>query len=72
MTAVLSRGSKMCSFIELRAMKLVYKRYASLYFCCAIGRDLGILFNAESKASPEGPETFLRHFPLKNKYVFWR
>ena len=37
MTAVLSRGPKMCSFIEMQGFKLVYKRYASLFFCCAIG-----------------------------------
>ena len=37
MTAVLSRGTKSCCFIEMRGLKLVYKRYASLYFCCAIG-----------------------------------
>ena len=43
MTAVLSRGSKMCSFIELQGLKLVYKRYASLYFCCAIGISKFIL-----------------------------
>lgn len=36
MTAVLSRGTKSCSFIEMRGLKLVYKRYASLYFCAAI------------------------------------
>ena len=34
---MLGRGSKTCSFIEMRGLKLVYKRYASLYFCCAIG-----------------------------------
>ena len=39
MTAVLGRGSKTCSFIEMRGLKLVYKRYASLYFCCAIGNS---------------------------------
>ena len=26
----------MCSFIEWQDMKIVYKRYASLYFCAAI------------------------------------
>ena len=36
-TAVLSRGPKTCSFIEHKGLKLVYKRYASLYFCCGIG-----------------------------------
>ncbi|RWS28283.1 AP-1 complex subunit sigma-2-like isoform X3 [Leptotrombidium deliense] len=26
----------MCSFVEWKDMKIVYKRYASLFFCCAI------------------------------------
>ncbi|EHB16530.1 AP-1 complex subunit sigma-2 [Heterocephalus glaber] len=33
---VLERKPKMCSFLEWRGPKIVYKRYASLYFCCAI------------------------------------
>ncbi|XP_037626258.1 AP-1 complex subunit sigma-2 isoform X1 [Sebastes umbrosus] len=33
---VLARKPKMCSFLEWRDLKVVYKRYASLYFCCAI------------------------------------
>ncbi|XP_062306840.1 AP-1 complex subunit sigma-2-like isoform X2 [Osmerus eperlanus] len=33
---VLSRKPKMCSFLEWRDLKIVYKRYASLYFCCGI------------------------------------
>ena len=37
-TAVLSRGPKTCAFIEHKDLKLVYKRYASLYFCCGIGK----------------------------------
>merc|ERR1719228_3280836 len=36
MTTILGRGAKMSSFIEWSDMKIVYKRYASLYFCCAI------------------------------------
>ncbi|VEL21512.1 unnamed protein product [Protopolystoma xenopodis] len=35
-TLVIARKSKMCSFIEWKDLKLVYRRYASLYFCCAI------------------------------------
>ncbi|CAG0887782.1 unnamed protein product [Cyprideis torosa] len=35
-TLVLSRKPKMCSFIEWKDMKIIYKRYASLYFCCAV------------------------------------
>ncbi|CAO2621788.1 AP-1 complex subunit sigma-2 [Lemmus lemmus] len=31
---VLARKPKMCSFLEWRDLKIVYKRYASLYFCC--------------------------------------
>lgn len=26
----------MCAFLEYKDMKVVYKRYASLYFCCAV------------------------------------
>lgn len=26
----------MCSFLEWKDCKIVYKRYASLYFCCAV------------------------------------
>ncbi|XP_067850780.1 AP-1 complex subunit sigma-3a isoform X2 [Heptranchias perlo] len=33
---VLTRQSKTCSFVEWRDLKIIYKRYASLYFCCAI------------------------------------
>ncbi|XP_072379269.1 AP-1 complex subunit sigma-2 isoform X4 [Diabrotica undecimpunctata] len=35
-TTILARKPKMCSFLEWRDLKIVYKRYASLYFCCAI------------------------------------
>merc|ERR1712126_312144 len=33
---ILSRKPKMSSFLEWRDLKIVYKRYASLYFCCAV------------------------------------
>ncbi|XP_046854144.1 AP-1 complex subunit sigma-2-like [Xenia sp. Carnegie-2017] len=33
---VLARKPKMCSFLEYRDLKIVYKRYASLYFVAAI------------------------------------
>jgi len=33
---ILARKPKMSSFLEWQDMKIVYKRYASLYFCCAI------------------------------------
>ncbi|XP_006890377.1 PREDICTED: AP-1 complex subunit sigma-3 [Elephantulus edwardii] len=33
---ILSRNQKTSSFIDWKDLKLVYKRYASLYFCCAI------------------------------------
>ncbi|PAA61949.1 hypothetical protein BOX15_Mlig005946g2, partial [Macrostomum lignano] len=35
-TLILARKPKMCSFLEWKELKIVYKRYASLYFCCAI------------------------------------
>jgi hypothetical protein len=33
---ILSRGHRTSSFIDWKELKLVYKRYASLYFCCAV------------------------------------
>jgi len=33
---ILARKPKMSSFLEWQDLKIVYKRYASLYFCCAI------------------------------------
>ncbi|THD23243.1 19 kDa Golgi adaptor protein adaptin [Fasciola gigantica] len=36
MAIVLSRRPRMCSFVEWKDLKIVYRRYASLYFCTAI------------------------------------
>ncbi|XP_031269270.1 AP-1 complex subunit sigma-2-like [Pistacia vera] len=36
---ILSRGPKLCNFVEWRGYKVVYKRYASLYFCMCIDQD---------------------------------
>ncbi|CAI8587176.1 unnamed protein product [Vicia faba] len=33
---ILSRAPKLCNFVEWRGHKVVYKRYASLYFCMCI------------------------------------
>ncbi|KAL4348254.1 hypothetical protein GQ457_17G004370 [Hibiscus cannabinus] len=43
---ILTRGPKLCNFVEWRGLKVVYKRYASLYFCMCIdpdGNELEIL-----------------------------
>ncbi|TXG60367.1 hypothetical protein EZV62_014940 [Acer yangbiense] len=36
---ILARGPKLCNFVEWRGYKVVYKRYASLYFCMCIDQD---------------------------------
>ncbi|KAI7757593.1 hypothetical protein M8C21_016503 [Ambrosia artemisiifolia] len=36
---ILSRGPKLCNFVEWRGFKVVYKRYASLYFCMCINQE---------------------------------
>uniref|UniRef100_A0A7N0U4R4 AP complex subunit sigma n=1 Tax=Kalanchoe fedtschenkoi TaxID=63787 RepID=A0A7N0U4R4_KALFE len=36
---ILSRGPKLCNFVEWKGYKVVYKRYASLYFCMCIDQD---------------------------------
>ncbi|XP_066565414.1 AP-1 complex subunit sigma-3a isoform X1 [Amia ocellicauda] len=33
---VLARKPKTCNFLNWKDLKVVYKRYASLYFCCAM------------------------------------
>ncbi|XP_077604702.1 AP-1 complex subunit sigma-3 [Crocuta crocuta] len=33
---ILSRSQRTSSFVDWKELKLVYKRYASLYFCCAV------------------------------------
>ncbi|CAN0838442.1 AP-1 complex subunit sigma-2, partial [Linum grandiflorum] len=36
---ILSRGPKLCNFVDWKGQKVVYKRYASLYFCMCIDQD---------------------------------
>ena len=43
---ILQRKQKMCNFIEYKDMCIVYKRYASLFFCFAVDKtdnELGVL-----------------------------
>ncbi|XP_055386964.1 AP-1 complex subunit sigma-2 isoform X3 [Condylostylus longicornis] len=46
-TTILARKPKMCSFLEWKDAKIVYKRYASLYFCCAIEQNDNELLTLE-------------------------
>ncbi|KAJ1088677.1 hypothetical protein NDU88_001833 [Pleurodeles waltl] len=45
---ILARNPKTSSFIEWKDLKLVYKRYASLYFCCAIEEEDNELLTLET------------------------
>eukprot|EP01092_Planopodium_desertum_P016801 TRINITY_DN95271_c1_g2_i1.p1 TRINITY_DN95271_c1_g2~~TRINITY_DN95271_c1_g2_i1.p1 ORF type:complete len:156 (-),score=14.64 TRINITY_DN95271_c1_g2_i1:81-548(-) len=36
---ILARKPRMCNFIEYKDLKIVYKRYASLYFIACIDKD---------------------------------
>uniref|UniRef100_A0A665WFR1 AP complex subunit sigma n=1 Tax=Echeneis naucrates TaxID=173247 RepID=A0A665WFR1_ECHNA len=36
MTLVLSRPPRSCNFLQWKDLKIVYKRYASLYFCAGL------------------------------------
>ncbi|KAJ7561339.1 hypothetical protein O6H91_03G024500 [Diphasiastrum complanatum] len=36
---ILPRGPKLCNFVDWRGLKVVYKRYASLYFCMCIDSE---------------------------------
>ncbi|XP_072771281.1 AP-1 complex subunit sigma-3b isoform X4 [Nerophis lumbriciformis] len=57
-TAVLARQPRSCNFLHWKDLKIIYKRYASLYFCLAIENqenellalevcELDIIFNFE-------------------------
>ena len=36
---VLTRNAKSCNFLEWNECKIVYKRYASLYFICVVDKE---------------------------------
>jgi len=44
---VLARPGKLCNFLEWREYKIVYKRYASLYFVCITDNDDNELITLE-------------------------
>lgn len=44
---ILSRKAKMSSFLEWKDSKIVYKRYASLYFCCSVEQEDNELLTLE-------------------------
>lgn len=44
---ILARKAKMCNFLEWKDTKVVYKRYASLYFCVAVSEDDNELISLE-------------------------
>ncbi|ODQ66341.1 Adaptor protein complex sigma subunit, partial [Nadsonia fulvescens var. elongata DSM 6958] len=41
-TLVLARRSKMCNFLEYKDMKIVYRRYASLFFLAGISSSTAV------------------------------
>ncbi|KAI7790068.1 AP-1 complex subunit sigma-3a [Triplophysa rosa] len=44
---VLSRPPKVCNFLQWRDLKIVYRRYASLYFCCGLEQEDNELITLE-------------------------
>lgn len=36
---VITRGPKMCNFLDYKEWKIVYKRFASLYFITIVDKD---------------------------------
>ena len=45
--AVISRSSKMSNCYEFQNYKVIYKRYASLYFICLCNNDINELITLE-------------------------
>ncbi|POY76455.1 hypothetical protein BMF94_0656 [Rhodotorula taiwanensis] len=44
---VLARRTRMCNFLEYKDSKIVYRRYASLFFICGIGQSDNELITLE-------------------------
>ena len=44
---VLNRRGKMCNFLEWKNLKIIYKRYASLYFTFVVDSDDNELITLE-------------------------
>ncbi|GAA5833158.1 hypothetical protein JCM5353_009046 [Sporobolomyces roseus] len=44
---VLARRTRMCNFLEYKDSKIVYRRYASLFFVCGIGQQDNELITLE-------------------------
>lgn len=47
MSAIIPRPTKSCNVVEYKDVKLVYRKYASLYFCLAVDRDANELATLE-------------------------
>jgi AP-1 complex subunit sigma 1/2 len=47
MSAIIPRAAKSCNVVEYKDVKLVYRKYASLYFCLAVDRDANELATLE-------------------------
>ena len=63
---ILARKPKMCSFIEWKELKIVYKRYASLYFCAAI--DVRLIIIPISN-DPQAADNELIALEIIHRYV---
>ena len=44
---VLNRAPKLCNFLEWKEYKIIYKRYASLYFVVCVSRETNELVTLE-------------------------
>ncbi|KAI9219249.1 adaptor-related protein complex 1 sigma 2 subunit [Blastocladiella britannica] len=47
MSTILARKSGMCNVVEYKEKKLIYRRYASLYFCMCVDSDDNELITLE-------------------------
>uniref|UniRef100_A0A1I8AWN2 AP complex subunit sigma n=1 Tax=Steinernema glaseri TaxID=37863 RepID=A0A1I8AWN2_9BILA len=46
-TTIMGRKRGMCSFLEYAGLRVVYRRYASLYFACAVDLEDNELYTLE-------------------------
>lgn len=46
-TLVLTRSANQCNFLDYNDYKIIFKRYASLYFICVVDKDDNELYMLE-------------------------
>ena len=65
----LSRTELQCSFLEHRQYKVIYRRYASLYFIIGVDNDDEVVSTLRDSLFPSFRRQLSLYFPIKSFYL---